>query len=103
MNIILSLFSIAILLLNVLWWIIVIQAILSWLLAFNVLNVSSPAVRQIALALEKLTAPLYRPIRRLLPDFGGIDFSPMVVLLLILVIQKLLGGAAMDIASSATV
>ncbi|WP_394999801.1 YggT family protein [Sphingomonas sp.] len=103
MNIVLSLFSIAILLLNVLWWVIIVQAILSWLLAFNVLNVSSPAVRQISLALEKLTAPLYRPIRRILPDFGGIDFSPMVVLLLILVIQKLLAGAAMDIATSATV
>jgi YggT family protein len=87
----------------VLWWVIIVQAILSWLLAFNVLNVSSPAVRQISLALEKLTAPLYRPIRRILPDFGGIDFSPMVVLLLILVIQKLLAGAAMDIATSATV
>ncbi len=103
MNIVLSLFSITILLLNVLWWVIIVQAILSWLLAFNVLNVSSPAVRQISLALEKLTAPLYRPIRRILPDFGGIDFSPMVVLLLILVIQKLLAGAAMDIATSATV
>jgi YggT family protein len=103
MNIVMSLFSIAILLLNVLWWIIIIQAILSWLLAFNVLNTSSPAVRQIALALEKLTGPLYRPIRRLLPDFGGIDFSPMVVLLLIMVIQKLLAGAAMDIATSTTV
>jgi YggT family protein len=102
MNILLSLFSIVIMLLNVLWWIIIIQAILSWLLAFNVLNVSSPAVRQIALALEKLTAPLYRPIRRILPDFGGIDFSPMVVLLIILVLQKLLAGAAMDIATSTT-
>ncbi len=102
MNILLSLFSIVIMLLNVLWWIIIIQAILSWLLAFNVLNVSSPAVRQIALALEKLTAPLYRPIRRILPDFGGIDFSPMVVLLIILVVEKLLAGAAMDIATSAT-
>lgn len=101
MNIILSLFSIAILLLNVLWWIIIIQAILSWLLAFNVLNLQSPVVRQIALALEKLTAPLYRPIRRILPDFGGIDFSPMVVLLIILVVQKLLSAAAMDIATSA--
>ncbi|GAC1575682.1 MAG: YggT family protein [Sphingomicrobium sp.] len=100
MNIVMSLFSIAILLLNVLWWIIIIQAILSWLLAFNVLNTSSPAVRQIALALDKLTAPLYRPIRRILPDFGGIDFSPMVVLLIILIIQKLLAGAAMDIATS---
>jgi YggT family protein len=102
MNILLSLFSIVIMLLNVLWWIIIIQAILSWLLAFNVLNVSSPAVRQIALALEKLTAPIYRPIRRILPDFGGIDFSPMVVLLIILVLQKLLAGAAMDIATSTT-
>jgi len=102
MNILMSLFSIAILLLNVLWWIIIIQAILSWLLAFNVLNTSSPAVRQIALALDKLTAPLYRPIRRILPDFGGIDFSPMVVLLIIMVVQKLLAGAAMDIATTAT-
>jgi len=102
MNILLSLFSIINMLLTVLWWIIIIQAILSWLLAFNVLNVSSPAVRQIALALEKLTAPLYRPIRRILPDFGGIDFSPMVVLLIILVVQKLLAGAAMDIATSTT-
>lgn len=102
MNILLSLFSIMNMLLTVLWWIIIIQAILSWLLAFNVLNVSSPTVRQIALALEKLTAPLYRPIRRILPDFGGIDFSPMVVLLIILVVQKLLAGAAMDIATSTT-
>ena len=102
MNIVMSLFSIVILLLNVLWWIIIIQAILSWLLAFNVLNTSSPAVRQIALALDKLTAPLYRPIRRIMPDFGGIDFSPMVVLLIILILQKLLAGAAMDIATTAT-
>jgi len=101
MNIVMSLFSIAIMLLNVLWWIIIIQAILSWLLAFNVLNTSSPAVRQIALALDKLTAPLYRPIRRIMPDFGGIDFSPMVVLLIILIVQKLLAGAAMDIATTA--
>ena len=101
MNIALSLFQIAIMLLTVLWWIIIVQAILSWLLAFNVLNFNSPAVRSISTALDRLTAPLYRPIRKLLPDFGGLDFSPMVVLLLILVLQKLLAGAAMDVASSA--
>ena len=101
MNIALSLFQIAIMLLNVLWWIIIAQAILSWLLAFNVLNFSSPAVRSIAPALDRLTAPLYRPIRKLLPDFGGLDFSPLVVLLVIMVLQKLLAGAAMDVASSA--
>ncbi len=101
MNIVLSLFQIAIMLLSVLWWIIIVQAILSWLLAFNVLNFNSPAVRSISTALDRLTAPLYRPIRKLLPDFGGLDFSPMVVLLIILVLQKLLAGAAMDVASSA--
>jgi YggT family protein len=101
MNITLSLFSIAILILDVLWWIIIVQAILSWLFAFHVLNLSSPVVRNIAMALDRMTAPLYRPIRKLLPDFGGLDFSPLVVLLLILVVQKLLAGAAMDITSSA--
>ena len=93
--------GVIIMLLNFLWWIIIIQAILSWLLAFNVLNFSSPVVRSIATALERLTAPLYRPIRKLLPDFGGLDFSPMVVLLLIMVVQKLLTGVAMDVTASA--
>ncbi|MCY7271193.1 MAG: YggT family protein [Sphingomonas bacterium] len=98
---VLALFQIVIMLLSVLWWIIIVQAILSWLIAFNVLNTSSNGVRMIVQALDRLTAPLYRPIRRFLPDFGGIDFSPLVVLLLIMVLQKLLAGAAMDIASSA--
>jgi len=66
--------------------------ILSWLFAFNVLNVSSQGVRTFAVAIDRITAPLYRPIRRLLPDFGGIDFSPLVVLILIQVLQKLLTG-----------
>ena len=101
MNIVLALFDIAIILLSVLWWIIVIQFILSLLIAFNVVNMSSPFVRSLGSALERLTAPLYRPIRRILPDFGGIDFSAMVVLLLIMVLQKLLRGAALDIAASA--
>ena len=80
------------LLLNVLFWIIIAQVILSWLLVFNVLNTGSNGVRTIAVALDRITAPLYRPIRRVLPDFGGLDFSPFVVLLLIEVIEKLLAG-----------
>jgi YggT family protein len=95
-----ALFSILHLLLNVLWWVIIIQVILSWLFVFNVLNTSSQGVRGFAAALEKITAPIYRPIRRLLPDFGGIDFSPIVVLLGIMVIQRLLVGVAADIAVS---
>jgi YggT family protein len=72
--------------------VIIIQVILSWLLAFNVLNTSSNGVRTFAVAIDRITAPLYRPIRRMLPDFGGIDFSPLVILILIQVIEKLLDG-----------
>ena len=80
------------LLLSVVTWIIIGQVILSWLLAFNVLNPSSGGVRAFLNALDRITGPLYRPIRRMLPDFGGIDFSPLVILLLIQVIKKLLAG-----------
>jgi YggT family protein len=93
-----ALIGIANLLLSVVTWIIIIQVILSWLFAFNVLNTSSNGVRAFALALERITEPLYRPIRRLLPDFGGIDFSPLVILILIQVLRKLLAGVAMSYA-----
>ena len=92
----LALVDIVNLLLTILTWIIIIQVILSWLFAFNVLNTSSAGVRMIALALERITAPLYRPIRRIMPDFGGIDFSPLVILILIQVIKRLLAGVVTD-------
>ena len=69
-----ALVSIADLLLDILWWVIIVQVVLSWLIAFNVLNIHSGGVRNFIVALDRLTAPLYRPIRRLLPDFGGLDF-----------------------------
>jgi YggT family protein len=88
----LALVDIADLLLTILTWVIIIQVILSWLFTFNVLNTSSQGVRSLAVAIDRLTAPLYRPIRRLLPDFGGLDFSPLVILILIQIIKKLLAG-----------
>jgi YggT family protein len=91
-----ALVDIADLLLSILTWIIIIQVALSWLLVLNVLNTSSQGVRTFAVAIDRLTAPLYRPIRRVLPDFGGIDFSPLVILILIQVIKKLLGGVVMQ-------
>jgi YggT family protein len=54
-------------------------------------------VRQVLYALDRMTAPLYRPVRRIMPDFGGLDFSPMVILLLIYVLRILLAGAATDL------
>ena len=94
----LAVFGVLDLLLSVLTWIIIIQAILSWLVAFNVINTHSDFMRSLLSALDRITEPLYRPVRRILPDFGGIDFSPLVVLLLIYVVRILLGGLAADIA-----
>ena len=94
----LSLFTIADVLLQVLMWIIIAQAVLSWLVVFNVINTHSDFVRSLLHALDRMTAPLYRPIRKIMPDFGGIDFSPIVVLLLIYMIRILLSGIATDIA-----
>ena len=80
------------LLLSILTWVIIIQVVLSWLLVANVLNTGSHGVRSFAVALDRITAPIYRPIRRMLHDFGGIDFSPLGILILIQVIKKLLAG-----------
>lgn len=77
------------LLLNVVWWIIVVQAILSWLIAFNVINTHSEFVRSVWNALQRMTEPMYRPIRRILPDFGALDLSPLVVLLILYILSNI--------------
>ena len=86
----LALLQIIQVLLTVLWWIIIIQAVLSWLVAFNVVNTSNDFVRQILYALDRITEPLYRPIRKVLPDFGALDLSPLVVLLLLYILQSII-------------
>lgn len=63
------------------FWIVVAAVVLSWLLAFNIVNGGSPFVRQVGALLRRLTEPLLAPIRRFLPDLGGIDVSPIVLLI----------------------
>jgi len=91
-----AIFGIVDMILQLLVWIIIAQAVISWLVAFNVINTSSNFIRTILDALDRLTAPLYRPIRRIMPDFGGIDFSPIVLILAIQIIRKLLEGLALE-------
>ncbi|MGQ0587999.1 MAG: YggT family protein [Sphingosinicella sp.] len=94
-----ALFGIAQLLLTVMMYIIIIQAILSWLVAFNVINTYNDFVRSFLGALDRITEPLYRPFRKILPDFGGLDFSPLIVLLLIIIVKDyLLPGAYLSLA-----
>ena len=82
--------DIARILLDLLWWIIIIQAVMSWLIAFNVINTHNDFVRQIWGALDRMTQPIYRPIRRILPDFGGLDLSPLVVLVGLSIVDRIL-------------
>ena len=63
--------------------VILVQVILSWLLQFNVVSRRNQTVAGLVTGLDRLTEPLYRPIRRILPDFGALDLSPLVVLLIV--------------------
>ena len=94
---VLALIQVLMLLLDVVWWVIIIQFVLSLLLVFNVINTQNDFLRSLYGALEKMTEPLYRPIRRILPDFGGIDFSPMVLVILLMVLNRLLEGLAFEV------
>ena len=91
-----ALFGIIDMILQILVWVIIAQVIISWLVAFNVINTTSNFVRTVLDALDRLTAPLYRPIRKILPDFGGIDFSPIVLILAIQILRKLNQGLALE-------
>jgi YggT family protein len=76
--------------LDIYWWIIIGAAIFSWLYAFNVVNPRNEFVGMIGNMLFRLTDPALRPIRRYLPDLGGIDISPIILLLVIFFIRQFL-------------
>ena len=70
-------------------WILVASAVLSWLVAFNVVNTRNQFVSTAGEVLYRLTEPVLAPIRRILPNFGGLDISPVVVILLLIFIKRL--------------
>ena len=71
-------------------WVLIIYVVMSWLTAFNVINTYNPFVNQIGRFLYKITEPVLRPIRKIVPDIGGIDLSPLILLLLIWFARSLL-------------
>ncbi len=73
-------------------WLIIISAVLSWLVAFNVVNTRNQLVFTIGKFLHSMTEPALRPIRRFVPNFGGVDISPVVLILVILFIRMFLAG-----------
>ena len=76
--------------LNLYKLIIIVAAVMSWLIAFNVVNIRNDFVRSIWSTLVALTEPVLRPIRRHLPNTGGIDISPVIVFLVILLVERII-------------
>jgi YggT family protein len=80
--------DVVIVLLNIYWWVIIISAVASWLIAFGVINTYNRSVARILDVLYRLTEPALRPIRQMLPNFGGVDISPVILLLAIWLIER---------------
>ena len=72
------------------FWIILIQVVMSWLVVFNVINTQNRFVYMVGDFLNRVTEPALGPIRRLMPNLGGIDLSPVVLILLLVFVQNLL-------------
>ena len=71
-------------------WLLIASAILSWLIAFNVVNTRNPVVHTVGDLLYRLTEPLLRPIRSMLPNLGGIDISPVILIIALLFLRQLI-------------
>ncbi len=85
-----ALLDVILLALDLFQWIIIIVAVMSWLIAFDVLNIRQDFVRTIWNALNALTEPVLRPIRAVLPNLGGLDISPVILLLIIYFLQRVI-------------
>lgn len=85
-----SLIIVLLYVLQIVWWIVIAHVIMSWLINFNVLNRNQPLVWQIWTGLNRVLEPIYGPIRRVLPDMGGLDLSPLVVIVAIYALETVL-------------
>ena len=82
--------DIILLVLQIYIWLLIAAAVLSWLIAFNVVNARNQVVAMIGEFLYRITEPLLRPIRSILPDLGGLDISPIILILLIMFVQRVI-------------
>ncbi len=85
-----SLFEAIMLILNVVWFVMIAQIILSWLISFQVLNTRQPQVAQIWYGLNRLLEPVYAPIRRFMPQTPGLDLAPLVAFIALIILKRIL-------------
>lgn len=85
------------LVLSLVKWAVILNVVLSWLLNFGIVNLHNPFVNMVGEVLFRITEPLLAPIRRLMPAMGGLDFSPMVLLLIIIFLEMVMNNVAMRV------
>jgi len=85
-----ALLEVILIVLDLYVWLLIASAILSWLVAFNVVNTRNQFVAAVAEFLSRIPEPVLAPIRSVLPNFGGLDISPIILILIIILIQKLI-------------
>lgn len=85
-----TLYDALMLILNVIWFVMIVHIIMSWLINFQVLNLRQPLIWQIWNGLNRLLEPIYAPVRRILPNTGGLDLAPLVVFIAIIILQRAL-------------
>ncbi len=85
-----SLIIILLYIINIIWFIVIAHVVMSWLIGFNVLNRHQPLVGSIWNGLNRLLEPIYGPIRRVLPNLGGLDLAPLVALLIVYALRVVL-------------
>ena len=83
--------DIILLILDLYWWIVIAMIIMSWLISFNVINTRNQFVEGLWRVLNQLTEPVLRPIRRIMPNFSGLDISPIILFIIIFFIQRIIG------------
>lgn len=87
-----TLMQVFVAILGIIWFIVIAHVVVSWLVNFQVLNLRQPLVSQIWYMLNRLVEPIYRPIRRFMPDLGGLDLAPLVVLLVLFFLRSLVAN-----------
>jgi YggT family protein len=85
-----ALLDVILIALNIYVWLLIAAAILSWLIAFNVVNTRNQVVAVVADFLYRITEPALRPIRNVMPNLGGIDISPVILILIIFLIERVI-------------
>jgi YggT family protein len=85
-----SVLNIILIILDIYIWLLIAAAVLSWLIAFNVVNTRNQFVHMVGDFLWRITEPVLRPIRSIMPNLGGIDISPVILILLIILIKDII-------------